>query len=298
MRSAVLALHAAAALAIESTAPAQRAPAGSVPEQPGDIVVKAPSLKQQSKEFVDAVASGRTFDQLVQFNDPICPAAVGLSPPVLREIEERVRTVASGAGLSTRRKCAPNFLIIIAPDTAEMVRQLRRKHPPYFTDLQQPEIARLADSRRSIAAWRVKGLLNPDGLPASKSVAGITHNESAGTASHIRRSSRPHSVSAVLVVDRDLLHGVSTRQLADYAVMRLLTNVDEKKMAALKVDSILGLFGEMPAPAPRPASVTWWDFHFLKALYSTSNVHTAGAQRSAIARRLEKDMCEVPADPE
>jgi hypothetical protein len=101
-----------------------------------------------------------------------------------------------------------------------------------------------------------------------------------------------------MVIDRDVLKGVSTRQLADYAVMRLLTTVDEKKIASLKAESILGLFGDRSSPAERPASVTWWDFNFLKALYSTSNIHTAGAQRSEIARKLEKSMRETPADPE
>ena len=283
--------------AVASAAAAQPAqqPAPQPADQPGDIVVKAPSLKQQSKQFVNAVAAARTFDQLVLFDSPICPAAVGLSAPVLREIESRVRTVAKGAGLSVEQTCSPNFLIIIAPDKAEMVRGLRRKYPAYFTDLQEPEIAELASPRRSIAAWRVKGLLNPDGLPAEKNLnTGISYNESTGTASRIRKSSRPHSVSAVMVIDRDLLKGVSTRQLADYAVMRLLTTVDEKKLARLEADTILGLFGR----GSRPASVTWWDFNFLKALYSTSNIHTAGAQRSEIARKLEKEMREIPPDPE
>lgn len=285
-----------AAATAQPTAP----PSAQVPrDEPGDIIVSAPSLKQQSKEFVKAVAAARTFDQLVQFSNPICPAAVGLPEPVLRQIEDRVRLVSTGAGLAVERQCAPNFLIIIAPDKAEMVRQLRQKHPPYFTDVQEWEIAKLIDPRRSVAAWRVKGLLNPDGLPAEKNLnTGISYNESTGTASRIRRSSRPHSVSAVMVIDRDLLKGISTRQLADYAVMRLLTTVDEKKIAALKANSILGLFGRTPGAQARPESVTWWDFNFLKALYSTSNIHAAGAQRSEITRKLQKGMNEAPADPE
>lgn len=287
------------AIAAASAQPAAPPSAPAPRDGPPDIIVSAPSLKQQSKQFVNALAAARTFDQLVQFSNPICPAAVGLPDPVLRQIEDRVRTVANGAGLAVERQCAPNFLIIIAPDKAEMVRQLRRKHPPYFTDVQEWEIAKLTDPRRSVAAWRVKGLLNPDGLPAEKNLnTGISYNESTGTASRIRRSSRPHSVSAVMVIDRDHLKGISTRQLADYAVMRLLTTVDEKKIAALQADSILGLFGDTPGAQARPESVTWWDFNFLKALYSTSNIHTAGAQRSEITRKLQKSMSEVPPEPE
>ena len=295
MRSILVGIGAACLAVTSATAQPAATPSA---EGPNDIIVTAPSLKQQSKQFVNAVAAARTFDQLVQFNSSICPAAVGLPDPVLREIEDRVRTVARGAGLAVERNCAPNFLIIVAPDKAEMVRELRRKYPPYFTDVQDWEIANLIDPRRSVAAWRVKGLLNPDGLQATKdAVTGVSYNESTGTASRIRQSSRPHSVSAVMVVDRDTLKGVSTRQLADYAVMRLLTTVDEKKIGSFEADSILGLFGGSPDPRAQPASVTWWDFNFLKALYSTSNIHTAGAQRSEIARKLEKAMRETPAEP-
>jgi hypothetical protein len=275
------------------------APAQAQEDEPDEIVVSAPSLKQQSRQFVKAVAAARTFDQLVQFSNPICPAAVGLSGPVLREIEDRVRAVAKGAGLGVERNCSPNFLIIVAPDKSEMVRELRRKYPAYFKNLQDWEISKLSEPRSSVAAWRVKGMLNPDGLPAEKNLnTGISYNESTGTASRISLSSRPHSVSAVMVVDRDTLKGVSTRQLADYAVMRLLTTVDEKKIAALEADSILGLFGDATGSASQPPSVTWWDFNFLKALYSTSNIRTAGAQRSEIARKLEKSMRDAPAESE
>jgi len=97
------------------------------------------------------------------------------------------------------------------------------------------------------------------------------------------------AIDDVSLMEARALKGVTTRQLADYAAMRTFAATGAT-VGALPAKSILTLFDDGAAPGEAPASVTWWDFAFLKSLYASSGALTASSQRGEMNRIVAKEL--------
>jgi hypothetical protein len=104
----------------------------------------------------------------------------------------------------------------------------------------------------------------------------------------IRPSSSPTFMASVMVVEPAALEGLTTRQLADHAAMRLLARTDPKRLGPASPPSILGALAA-PIGSEVPLGLTSWDFAFLKALYGSEGRTYSGQQRRDIADRLIKE---------
>jgi hypothetical protein len=294
MRNLVRALAAAGLLAFSAPVLAQGVSDQTASEGSGqEILVEGNRIPEKRIEaFVDAVAGGRIFDQLRQFTEGVCPASIGPSPAQNALIVQRIRRVATAAGvpLAPENCDGPNLLVIVARDKAEVVRGLAKKHWGLVSGLSNQEVRRLANSPDPAAAWHVEWLLNADGLPTSRDqVSGIQRVEVGSFATRLRPASRPTFVGAVVVLELNALGGLSLTQVADYAALRTLATIDPRRLRNVDAPSILTMFDDRAAGREPALSLTHWDLSYLTGLYATTNDQYAASQRGRIERLMKKD---------
>ena len=296
-----LILIASASLFATPVAFAQSSPDVSI--KPDDIVVNG--QRQQSKRigaFVRTLTPVKPFDQIGKFHYAVCPAVVGLGP-YNREVEVRVRKVTAAAGAPVgKKRCRANLLVIATTDKRLFIDSIAQFAPGLINGLSKKRVYDLAHAAGPVASWQLTGLIDADGVdPQSDPMTGLLL-VAWRDPSRITRPVQVHFTGSVLVVEREALRGVSTRQLADFAVMRTLAPVDPlsyrhalsgNPTADLPAPSILTLF-DSEGIEGAPASVTWWDFAFLQALYRSHGEYSASFQRSEIQANMKRILADVP----
>lgn len=240
--------------------------------------------------------------QLGKFLHPVCPLVLGLPDAHNRAVEARIRQVAAAVPTEVApAPCTANLLVLVGRDKSEILTGLRKQFPELVRGVSRSQLKDMAAFPRPVAAWQTLARIGRDGMPLSVARIGpgadpVPVVRSIGTPSRIVDLTRPHFVSSVVIVESGALDEVSTRQLADYAVMHALAPVDATREGQLPARSILSLFEPGSAPETAPQSVTWWDFAFLKSLYATDNSYSGSAQRGAIAREMEEQLSKAPPD--
>jgi len=262
------------------------------PPPEADIIVEGvrPSPKKV-RDFVRALTSVPSYGQIGRFHGQVCPMAMGLDQAQNERIVERMRLVAAAAKvpLAPAAKCVPNTFVIVAPDKAAAIRELNHRFPAYFAAMSDREIGKLADAPEPAAAWQVMSLLTADGLEAAKAVgADYRTVRAANTPSRIKAASKPTFKATVVVIDVKSAAGLTLTQLADYAAMRTLADIEPARIAKVGVPSILGVLGA-PNDKPLPVTLTHWDLGFLKSLYATDNSYLATYQRGDMERVVKKE---------
>ncbi len=277
----------AAALALAGPALAQRGPP---PGPEPDIVVTGElDRDQQVRDFVAALTPAPANGQLSRFEDAICPAAFGLSGALRDAVVQRIRAVSAAAGLRLASgRCTPNVLLMVTNDKRVLIDALARRHPDFFSDEPEGQPRRIASEPGPAAAWDARAQLNADGqqLPMQD---GVAINRTTNPGSRISASGRVVVIAAVVVVERRALEGLSTVQLADYALMRALGRTDPHRLTGASPPSILGVL-EAPMGSEVPVSLTRWDLGFLRGLYAGQANLYAPAQRGEIGRRVASEV--------
>ena len=289
MRALIRGCATAAALALVAPASAQDRPADA---QSSEIVVKGMrDQKRQVSEFVDALTDTHIGGQLSRFEEPACPAAVGLAAKQNETVAARMRSVAAAAGVPLGKQgCSPNVLIVVAEDKAAVIAQLEKKYSNALGDrVKVPKQAGPA------AVWHLEGVMDANGVPVGVAVetadspGGYYTVEMGDGSSRIRPSSRPHFLASVLVVEPAAVAGLTTTQLADYATVRLLARTDPARLAKSAAPTILNIL-DAPMGSEVPLTLTHWDFGFLKALYRSSEGRYANQQRKEMRGLMRKEL--------
>lgn len=262
--------------------------------------------KQAIHDYIGAVTPAPIGGQLGRFRNPVCPAAAGLPDSKSRAVVARLRQVASAIGLQIASlKCAPNALLVVVDDKDDFIAALKKRYPDYFADLVQGSI-KLPHEPGPALAWQIGGLLDANGIAAGRTptyVHGVNLNSeglrtgdqpmghyyvtSSVDSSRIRPSTTLQFLTAIVVVERRALAGLTMIQLADYAAMRLYATTEPRKLKS-SASSILGAI-DAPPGATVPLSLTSWDLSFLKGLYSTDPRQHANGQRNEIERRVIRE---------
>jgi len=136
------------------------------PQQgPSDIVVEGVrEQKERVRQFIRSLDDVRTFGQIGRFHTPVCPVVMGFPEAQNRLIAERMKRVASAAGIQTAgSNCAPNVFLIASVGKGGTIKALAKRFPAYFRDMRDREVRKLAASGDPSVAWQVKGLLSADG---------------------------------------------------------------------------------------------------------------------------------------
>jgi len=297
-------------LALVSSAPAQiQAP----PPRTAEIVVEGQrDLKSAASAYVDRVLPPGFQEQFGRFEDPVCPKAVGVSDANKQVITDRIREVASATNIRIAGpNCEPNLILLVVNDKKAMIADIRRHRDRYVTDVGADLLNRVANSPRPFASWQVTQMVSADNktvgggnnMPAGGSGASDekgTYNAGdynrLGTtvpASRLRYNVKPRVTVAVVIVEARALANVSTRQLADFALVRAVIPNDRHEPPA-PPSSILSLLEPGTSPETAPQSVTWWDVAFLKSLMNTRSDSYADIQKSAIRNQMIREIEQGP----
>jgi hypothetical protein len=271
------------------------APAVATPPPTDEIVVQGEKQRTRVQKFVRQLTPAPFDGQLAKFLAPVCPASVGLLPEQNNQVADRIRQVSKAIGTDVAPQgCTVNLLVMVVPDKKVAIQQLRAKRPDLFGELPAAEIGRLESVPGPATAWQLIDVTGTDGMPLGSARLDATGDafrivRVVGTPSRIVKLTVPQFRGSVLIVESHALDGVSTRQLADYAVMRTLASVSEPS-SALPADSILTLFNPGVNGLTAPLSVTQWDYAFLKSYYASSNSVVASSERHELQQRMQKEL--------
>ncbi len=282
-----------------SAAPISMSAQPSSADEP--IVVQGTAdTRKQINHYVDQLTAAQSDDQLGRFLAPICPKVLGLLPGEGDLVEQRMRKVAAAVGAPLApEKCHPNIFVLIGSDKRASIEGMRKQYPALVDGVPAATLKALEANPGPAASWQVVGLIGADGMPlasvrTSEGSDPVRIVKSFGWISRVSRLTKPQFLVSILVIETKALNGVDTRQLADYAAMRTLAPTDTTHRIAVAAPSILKLFDVGVTPEIAPASVTWWDFAFLKALYSTDNEVNSAQQRGDIAHQMQKELSKAP----
>jgi hypothetical protein len=288
----------APAQATPSTASSAHTPASAdqdvivagTPERDQNVVVTGTLEREQEiRDFVGALTrSAPMTGQISRFEDAICPAAYGLSQPVRETIVNRMRQVAAYVGLRIANAgCRPNLVLMVTRDKRAFLGQLADRYPQYF-DEDDYTPRKVIAQPGPVSAWQATIELNADGQPLTVQ-GGFGVNRTTRSQSRITASTRPVFTAAAVVVESDALTGLSTIQLADYALMRGLARTDPHRLPANAPPSILTAI-EAPMGSEVPVTITRWDLGFLRGLYASQANLRAPQQRGDIARHVGAEL--------
>lgn len=271
--------------AILLAGPAVAQPANEPPEI---IVEGTKEYRDQVRQFVNSLTDAPAGGQISRFDQGVCPAAVGLPEKQNQAVAQRVRQVASAAGIPVAQGgCGPNALVIVVDDKQEFIDGLWKKYPQYFTDGSGRQI-RPGKQAGPVAAWHIEGLLDSNGTVPGQELLWRYFITNSMDTSRLLPGAIPHLVAGIMVVEREALTGLTTMQLADYAAMRIFARTDPAKLKG-SAPTILNVI-DAPMNSAVPITLTEWDLAFLRALYSSNDRQFASQQRSDIQARLRGEL--------
>jgi hypothetical protein len=259
-----------------------------------EIVVQGVrNSKQRANDYIDNVLPQMFDAQIGRFEDPLCPAAVGLPEKLKAEVLARIDQVAKAANIPLNgAKCTPNLMVIIVDDKKALIEGMKRKKEAYLYGISSSEVHRLENSPGPVAAWQITDVIGADGMPLRFDGSGYPRLFTTVPPSRITDTTRKRILAGIVVLQQRGLVNVTTRQLADYALVRLLAPIETKDRTPPD-SSVLSLFNAGVRPEDAPQSVTWWDLAFLKALSTTRSDVVANVQRHEIRDKMLQEMAKV-----
>jgi hypothetical protein len=287
------ALAAATPAFAQAPAPATP-PAGAAAQTPPsseqDVIVTGTLEREQEiRDFVGALTgSAPMTGQISRFEDSICPGVYGLNGQARETVRNRMRQVAAYVGLRVSGpNCRPNVLLMVTRDKRAFLGELADRHPEFF-DEEEFSPRRVIAQPGPVAAWQATISLSAVGQPLPVQ-GGFGVNRSMRSQSHITAATRPVFTASAVVVEANALTGLSTIQLADYALMRGLARTDPHRLPAGSPPSILTAI-EAPMGSEVPVTITRWDLGFLRGLYASTANLRAPQQRGEIGRRIGTEL--------
>lgn len=288
MRRRLAILSAACGLAVPAAA--QQPPAPTTEENP--IVVEGRRDQgQQIRDLLKSLPRVGPSGHIARFEEAACPAAIGLGAEQKAIVVKRIRTVAAAVGVPLGKpNCAPNVIVIVTPDKRALLEQMERHLPEFLGELSRSEIGKLKASPAPAALWHLQEIMASDGRSlAPTSVEGIAINRTTQRAGRLQELAHPALTNSVLVIETRALVGLTTTQVADYAVMRAFTGVDPARLPAGSPRTILTVL-DTPMGSEAPITLTRWDVAFIRSFYASNASLYAPAQQGQITAAMLKDL--------
>ncbi len=211
------------------------------------------------------VTPGQMYEEaLARFTAPLCPSVTGLREDLAAEMVERIRSNAAGLSVALGKpRCAPNLIVAFAADGQSLVRDLGRKYPHMFEQLDEAERDELLTETAPARVWNVVQTKRADGAPLPRWRGKIQMPSVRGRANQMFLPTRKDIEFTLIVFDREAALGLSVIQLADYATMRGLSHTragggDEP------MNTILALFED---GGDGVAELTPFDIGYLRSVY-------------------------------
>ncbi|MBB3695463.1 hypothetical protein [Sphingomonas sp. BK580] len=258
----------------------------------GDIIVAAPTRKVIGNQVRAATGPVSQNVPIARFQDPVCVAVGGLPSKVSSEIAQRMLDDADSVGITLAGdRCRPNTMVLFVDDAhAELTKMAKSNHRALLGVGFRTRRA-LLKSEGPAFAWRLTEVRTRDGETSLPGEGPPTFH--VAIASRVVQPVRQDVVTAVLIVERKAVLGKTSRQLADYAALRLFAGARELPAGGL--DTILALFGSKAAP---PAQLTAFDRGYLRGLYTGAANAFAYSQRGRMAGAIARENApSAPATP-
>ena len=225
--------------------------------------------------------------------DQYCPKILGLSPKLNSEIAARMRQVAMAAGVRPAGPdCATSALVIFADDHAGMQQQFRKEHPEYFQELSGQTID-YQGKGTDVLSWKLIGRLDKNLNPVGVDEDGIQIVDVGVTSSRLQTASRPVVAMAVLLIQRRAIAGLTTTQVADYALMRTLSDADPARLAVTAAPTIMRVI-DTPQGTETPLSLTAWDLAYVKGRYASDEWNRGTTQLAKIRATMRRELLSEP----
>ncbi|GAB5481077.1 MAG: hypothetical protein Pars92KO_08340 [Parasphingorhabdus sp.] len=261
------------------------------------VVIGELERKKRINAFIRSAIKISNDEQYARYNVPVCPISLGLKADRNSFIETRIRAVAKAAGAKVAEpECDPNVIVVTTSGSQDFIAYLRKKHSKVFGAMHIPARNRLMKGPGPAYAWNIVRTTSTGG---GAPVSGTFDDEEgdgqsfSGSGSRIRQATQQNIDVAILLIEDTALLEINPRQLADYAVMRLLGNAGQPKNQTASESSILSLFSDRPEELEAPQSVTAWDLALLKALYQAPNDLNAQQMRNNMKRIFEKELVKI-----
>ena len=218
-----------------------------------------------------------------------CPRVLGLAAKVNAEIATRMKQVAQAAGVRPAgADCLTSALIIFADDHNTMQKTFRKMHPEYFQEL-SGEAINYQGRGTNVLSWKLIGRLDKNLNPVATDNDGIQIVDVGVTSSRLQAASRPVVAMSVILILRRAVIGLTTRQIADYALMRTLSETDPSKLARTTAPTILRVINA-PVGTATPLSLTDWDLAYVKGRYASNEWNRGYTQLAKIRAVMRREV--------
>lgn len=296
---AMLCVPAVNALGATTDAASQSSSAEPVLPDSEDVIVMGHRLHAIEVEKIARAitAPGRLYQEpLAQFQEPVCPAVIGMAGDYAAAIVKRIRYDAERAKIRVAPPfCSANLVVVFVVNGQAAMRNLTRNGPWLFGDLRRDAIQDLPDDpvfKRLVAdpgpvhAWvntETRSAMG-DRLGGGDQTSEPSTLHISGGTSRITMEARKDIVGSLVVIDRGAVAGLETNQVADYAAMRGLAQTRPPAQAG-SLGTILSLF---EAGADAPTELTEFDLAYLRMLYGTRPNIVGAMKIGSVAAALRK----------
>lgn len=274
----------AATVCAAALVPAQ-AQTGSNP-----IVVQGENIapdvaRERAAAFVRTSGVAASDTPAARFLDPVCPRVLGLEPNGARAAERMIRAIAADVGAPVGvESCETNVVVMFTPDTAAVMRDVERRDPRRFAQLDPVDRRTLVEGDAPIRWWHTTEDRDTSGgnggvgrTASAVSTTGMrgSHGRGAGgdLASDVPTSVRYSNslistyamrtlLTATVVIDQDAVMGRRLDAVAAYAALVALAEISPGNVNS--EGSILSLLSGPNSPT----RLTAQDVGFLRTLYS------------------------------
>lgn len=264
--------------------------------------------KRQMAEFTNLIVNhfnvsngGRHNGQYARFAAPICPSVGGLSIEDAGKIENRIRDIAELSGLRVAAdNCSPNLIVVAIENGADEIESLRKKQHRVFNTMSHRERDKLVESGGPVYSWKATQQMASDSIHPARAGTIVMKSE-GGSGPVIVRGHRTHVKSLIkkpefagiaysyLLIENQALSGVSLNQLADYAAVVSLIDINVNfETAPPPPGSILSLFSEAQTNQVPPQSISEGDLLMVRGLYKVPANVKAPLQRSAMLHTIDE----------
>jgi hypothetical protein len=276
---------------------AASAPPASIeasPQSDAIVIQGVRDTRSRATQYVDDILPVGFDTQFGRYQDPICAKTIGLPEPLQQEVLDRIRKVATAAKIDIGKAgCSPNLLLVVIADKKAIIDGMRKERQSYLYGVGRSQQVRLASSSKPYAAWQIKDVIGASGEPLTVDGDGIARLFTSTPLSRLRGTTKPRTLGALVIVETRALRNVSTRQLADFALVRGLMPADQSDKDPPS-SSVLSLFNAGVTAESGPQSLTWWDLAFLKSLRLVPDDEYASVQRRAIREQMLKEIAKGP----
>jgi hypothetical protein len=251
------------------------------PSQLDSITVQGQKQREKLEHDVDRFVTSamtRQWDEsFKRWNAPVCPLVAGLPRDRGEFVLARVSEAARNAGVALAPEgCKANFLVLVSSEPVALLHELKSKKPGLF-DIPDGMgyLKHFLKTDRPVRVWYNWDFEGEGSALATAGTISGTGAPSASTADY-KTAQLPNSRlsysgfkainMAIIAVDLQRMNGVNMAQLADYAAMVGLAEINLDGEIAT-VPSVLRLFSATGG-AP-PDGMSSWDKALLKALYAS-----------------------------